>query len=478
MKKTFLSISFLVCCFMNVAGQHTGVTFKSSDSAIEDAFNWAKMTALSYKHDVGDPVGAWYDASLPGRFAFCMRDVSHQCIGAEILGMNKENKNMFTKFAENISAEKDWCSYWEINKWNKPAPADYKNNKEFWYNLNANFDLLYATWRLYLWTGDENYINDPVFLNFDEKTLNDYIKSWVLEADSLLTRPSHPNMSLPIDENNPFQRSRGLPSYVENIPDLKVSADLIAAIYQGFVSYSYILRLKGDSSESAACLQKAKQYQNVLVSKWWNPHANLYYTYYSDSGKFGNGEGESFLLWFNILKNKYRINQTIHHLNSIRWNVETTSYLPVLLYSYGFNEQAYKDLLYLSNPGTKRREYPEVSFGVIQGIVLGYMGIEPDARTNTISTLYRGKSKDMAQLKDLPVLNTTINVKEQTKTTVFRNNGHFPLHWLAMFNGQHHTIYINNKPIRARLKKGFRGNTISYIQTSVAPGQEVIAKVR
>jgi len=31
-------------------------------------------------------VGYWYEAALPGREAFCMRDVSHQSIGAETLG--------------------------------------------------------------------------------------------------------------------------------------------------------------------------------------------------------------------------------------------------------------------------------------------------------------------------------------------------------------------------------------------------------
>jgi hypothetical protein len=478
MKRSFLSISFLICCLINVEGQHVEVTFKSSDSAIENAFNWAKMTALSYKHDVGDPVGAWYEASLPGRFAFCMRDVSHQCIGAEILGMSKENKNMFTKFVKNISVEKDWCSYWEINKWNKPAPADYRNDKEFWYNLDANFDVLYATWRLYLWTGNKTYINSPAFLNFDEKTLNDYIKTWVLETDSLLTRPSHPNEHSPINENNPFQRSRGLPSYVESIPNLKMSADLIAAIYQGFVSYSSILKSRGYDSESRGCLQKAKQYQNALVSKWWNPHTNLYYTYYSDSGKFGSGEGESFLLWFNVLKDQDRISATINHINSIRWNVETTSYLPVLLYSYGHNKQAYKYLLYLSNPNTKRREYPEVSFGVIQGIVLGYMGIEPDARTNTIRTLYRSDNRGTAQINNLPVLKALINIKESERATTFKNDGHYSLNWIAVFNGKYSTIYVGNKPQKIKYKKDLKGDIQSYVEINVRPGQEITARVR
>lgn len=56
--------------------------------------------ALSYVHDGSDPVGYWYEAALPQREAFCMRDVSHQSVGAQILGLAEHNKNMFGKFAK------------------------------------------------------------------------------------------------------------------------------------------------------------------------------------------------------------------------------------------------------------------------------------------------------------------------------------------------------------------------------------------
>lgn len=35
-------------------------------------FDWAKNQSLAYAFD-DDPVGLWYEASLPGREAFCMR---------------------------------------------------------------------------------------------------------------------------------------------------------------------------------------------------------------------------------------------------------------------------------------------------------------------------------------------------------------------------------------------------------------------
>ena len=93
---------------------------RSSDVRLVQAFNWAKKEALSYVFD-GDPVGSWYEAALPGRRAFCMRDVSHQAAGAQALGLATYTHNMLRKFAENISGSRDWCSYWEINYLNQPC---------------------------------------------------------------------------------------------------------------------------------------------------------------------------------------------------------------------------------------------------------------------------------------------------------------------------------------------------------------------
>ena len=100
MKNIFITIICSCCFVFNSFGQNTSVTFKSSDAAIELAFNRAKTMALSYKGNPNDPVGPWYEAALPARSAFCMRDVAHQSIGAEILGLKKENKNMLSSFCQ------------------------------------------------------------------------------------------------------------------------------------------------------------------------------------------------------------------------------------------------------------------------------------------------------------------------------------------------------------------------------------------
>src|SRR5436305_1269208 len=112
--------------------------FDSSDKALVDGWNWATDQAMEYVRH-GDPVGDWFESSLPGRNAFCMRDIAHQSAGAQVLGLRGEVKNMLRRFAENISASRDWCTFWEITGHNQPAEEDYDNDQDFWYNLPANF---------------------------------------------------------------------------------------------------------------------------------------------------------------------------------------------------------------------------------------------------------------------------------------------------------------------------------------------------
>jgi hypothetical protein len=471
-------ILFFICSFTNVIAQEKGVTFTSSDKAVEQAFSWAKEMALHYKGKAGDSVGPWYESALPPRDAFCMRDVSHQSIGAEILGLSKENNNMFNLFASNISASKNWCSYWEINKYAKPAPEDYRNDKEFWYNLPANFDVLCATWRLYLWTGDSRYIKDPAFVNFQEKSVKDYIDSWVLSADSMLTRPAHPNAPAPFNESDSFHRCRGLPSYSEGVPNLKTGADLVAALYRGLLTYAAILSEKGQKKEAALYAQKAERYRQRLEADWWDEKDALYYTYYSNNNKFGRDEGEAFLLWFDALKDSTRVKKTIAHIASKTWNMETTSYLPFLFYKNGYWDKARNYILYLSDPATARREYPEVSFGVIEGIVQGLMGITPDASSGTISTVYKSNGPGNATINHLPLLHTTIDLAHVSKQqSVISNTGAHLFKWKAMFYGTYKRAYANGNLIAVKKGTDQQQRKAAFVETTVKPGQKVNIKV-
>ena len=474
---------YIVCILLGMPlsallAQVKSVTFTSSDKEIENAFVWAKDMALYYKKSADDPVGPWYESALPPRDAFCMRDASHQSIGAEILGLSQENHNMFSLFVVNVSASKNWCSYWEINKLGIPAPADYRNDHEFWYNLPANFDVLNATWRLYLWTGDSSYIDDLSFVRFQKKSVREYINSWVLSPDFLLKRPAHPNAPLPFNEGDSFHRCRGLPSYTEGVPNLKAGVDLVAALYRGLLTYSAILAEKGQKKKAALYAKKAERYRQHLEANWWDKGDARYYTYYSNDHEFGKDEGETFLLWFDALKDKARIKNTIGHLASKTWNVENTSYLPLLFYKHGYWDKARDYILYLSNPSTKRREYPEVSFGVIEGVVQGLMGITPYAPTNTISTIYRINGEGNASIKQLPIMHTMIEIAHlNSKQSVMSNTGKQVFKWKAMFYGHYKLAHVNGISLPVKIETDQQGQPVSTIEVEIKPCKTINIKV-
>lgn len=473
--KKHLLLYVLLIAFYQCFPQGVGVALSSTDTALQTAFNRAKTMALGYNGKAGDPVGPWYESALPPRYAFCMRDVSHQTIAAEILGLSAANKNMLTLFAKNISRSKDWCSYWEMNRYGKPAPEDYRNDTAFWYNLNANFDVLNACWKLYLWTGDKTYVEDAAFKNFYRKSVNEFIRSWVLQPDSILLRPAHPNASALYNEEDAFNRCRGLPSYSEGVPGIKMGIDLVAALYRGLESYAAIATVTGDKKMADVINKKAKSYQQHIDKYWWDDVAQRYNTYYSDKDSFGKNEGETFLFWFDALADSTRKEKTMEHLLSNDWNVENLSYFPLIMYQNGYAEKGYNYILHLTNPSTKRREYPEVSFGVIKGIVEGLMGVEADARYNRISTLYRHLLSSTTTVKNIPVLNSLISVTHHgADSSLLQNNGKKTITWRAKFFGRIPYLYYHQKQLKTKEETDWRGKVVSYIDIAVQPGKQAV----
>src|SRR5512141_990910 len=92
-----LAVALLVAVPLAAPRVESPLTLVTSDARLADAFLWAKRQAIAYAFE-GDPVGDWYEAALPGREAFCMRDVSHQAMGAHVLGLAKRAHNMLRNF--------------------------------------------------------------------------------------------------------------------------------------------------------------------------------------------------------------------------------------------------------------------------------------------------------------------------------------------------------------------------------------------
>lgn len=460
----------------SLAPEQTSV-FTCSDKNMENAYNWAKKMALSYAHDDTDPVGYWYEAALPQREAFCMRDVSHQAVGAHLLGLSKHNKNMFMRFAENISEGKDWCTYWEINRYNKPAPADYTDDTEFWYNLNANFDVMQACMKMYEWTSDAGYLADSCFTYFYDKSVSEYIQRWSLEPENIMNRPRYMNQPEDFNPDNNFHTCRGLPSYVENFRGLTLGVDLLATMYAGFNAYADMADMKGNQRKAQEAREKAKAYRAILDGQWWDDKNSYYQTFWTEDRTFHRGEGVPFILWFNATDNQDRIRASVKDILQREWNVENMSAFPVLFYRLGYFDEAYRFLVDL--PHMNRSEYPEVSYGIVEGTVCGAMGVMASARNNSVSTCSRlPEGVSEAKISNVPVFDGYVTVKHRGRqATGIENNTTEELIWKVAFVGEYPQIKIGDKAYPAIVSQDIYGNIISECSISLPANSCMSAEV-
>ena len=451
------------------------IRISSPDTALVKIFNWAQKTSNGYVGSDDDPVGPWYEAALPNREAFCIRDVSHQSIGAEILWQGKQNLNMFRKFVENISESKDWCSFWEINRYNLPAPVDYVSDDDFWYNLNANFDIIDACWKLYEWTGNRTYIEDPVFDRFFRLTLHEFVDKWQLGPDVIMDRPAFMNRK---PETKKYYYARGIPSYDEQQEDISVSGDLIGMIYNGFRVYAHILNETGRSHEAAPYREKASQYLQLIDSLWWNREGETYHGFYKQTeGRFypGGISNSEFLLWYHVISNPDRIDKSLQELRNSQ--VEVLSYLPMLFYRYGYNRDAYDFLGKIYTD--KRRMYPEASSGAIEGIVRGMMGVEPAASENRLVTLPRLiEATTSVTVENIPIFSGLISIHhEANKLSILANRSDRPIIWRASFPGSYRNIRVDGRIREASQMADSVGNQITYVDVEVGKQRQVTAEL-
>jgi hypothetical protein len=447
---------------------------ETSDPRLAAAFAWAKAQALDYAFPEAaydDPVGDWYEAALPSRFAFCMRDVSHQATGAHVLGLAAFNRNMLGKFARGISPSRDFCSYWEIDKWDRPAPVDYKNDRDFWYNLTANFDVLDACWRQYLWTGDRAYVEDPAFLAFYRQSVEDYIAAWDKDRDG-------------IPEHRPEYGSRGLGGYDEGpFSDRALYAsDLVAAMARAFDDYAALVDARGEPAAAGTFRERAARLRREYEG-WWSDAKGRY----ADGRVQGGALVYQDLIWngvfplyFGLVPAGPRRDATLRRIvEATPEGIEIESYLPEIFYRYGADDAAYARIIALTDPAKSRREYPEVPFAVVGAIATGLMGVKPDAATRTVETRSGlTAATDRAELKALPVFDGAIDVRHdgrrRTSLTVRSGGG---LVWKAVFDGARDELEVDGQAVKAGRGVDEAGRPVSWVTVDLASGRTVTVTV-
>ncbi|WP_263354711.1 glucosidase family protein [Acidicapsa acidisoli] len=448
--------------------------FESSDPALQQAFRWAKAQALAYAHPESESIGAWYEAALPGRDSFCMRDVSHQTTGAAALGLYSANHNMLKRFAASLAPERDWAGYWEIDRLGRPSAADYISDSDFWYNLPANFDLLDAVVRMWRWTGDDSYWKDLEFERFFQATANSYISTWQLQPGRVLSRPRIMNRRL---QNGEFVNSRGIPSYTEGRKDFNVGSDLLAAEYRALQSLQQIAVERHQPDDAKRLQVTADAVEQLIEQRAWSGREGHFHGFFSEDGS-SFGSGDAMLLYFNAVRRPEHLRGALDFIASPEYwqpvNIEEESYLPLALYRYGRSADAYRILLDLSNPDKKRREYPEVSYAVIAAIVSGMMGLEPSEEIGndtiqTLSQLHDGP--DFAELRGVAIKHNIVDLRHVgTSSSTLTNRSGPPLQWKASFPGIAASLKVNGKWMRAQHFSSLAGMTISWVTITVPPG--------
>ncbi len=501
MKKIFILsfLTLLLASFCSISNKNDEIseatesvrgtiTFHSSDSTLNKIFTWAKKQALDYAF-MNDPVGLWYEAALPGREAFCMRDVSHQAMGAQFLGLSSYTKNMLYTMANNVTDARDWCSVWEITRHGLPALQDYLNDEEFWYNLPANFDILDCCFRMYKLSGDQDYILDSVFFNFYQRTVYDYVDRWDLGIDKVMKRERIMNMR---SRNiRKFRWVRGIPGYDEENGDYIASLDLLATEQAAFESYARLKQLGGNEEEASKFYRKAEEVKNFINTVLWDNQTKRYYSCINkDHQPYRRNFDYAVLYWGNIVTDTLKLRSTIKALidnlptKTTEISIEVLSHLPEILYKYEKPEKAYEMLRLIKE--NDRREYPEASFSTIGAMVAGLMGIETELYPQKESLVngqygeqaFITKSRLCAETKwaevdHVPVKGNNISVRhEGNKKTIFTNNSGPQVQWEAYFSGAHKNLLLNGKPVKANVKELLsNGEKESWIRVVVGAGE-------
>ena len=455
----------------------------SSDSRLAGSFNWAKKQAMAFVFD-GDPVGPWYEAAEPGRDAFCMRDVAHQALGAHALGLARWNLNMLRRFAENVSDSRDWCSFWELNRYNRPAPVDYRNDAEFWYNLPANFDILDCCYRMYVWSGDAAYVEDPVFLNFYDRTVNDYVERWGLDLGAVMVRPRIMNVRGMRDAGKRFQEARGIPGYDEGASEYVLGVDVLATQYDAYMAYACIQEIRGDAELAQKFRKKASDVRSLVNRDWWNEKEHCFFARLTKEHTLEGRSGTD-LLYRDIVDDGPKIKSALKEVR------EEALGGAEAIYRYGDPDTGYAKLIELTTPGVSRLEYPEISFSVIGTIASGTMGITVEASSpvnalaegnwtaTTVRTLSGlGRHVEWAELRNLPVRANEITVRHEGMHKTMLTNQHGPsLIWQPTFDGMHEKLLVNGEPVKARSGKGPLDRNLSWVRVPVVGGATVTVEI-
>ncbi|MDP6999969.1 MAG: hypothetical protein QF569_28220 [Candidatus Poribacteria bacterium] len=256
----------------------TELTFNSSSSELIFLFNWAKDLALSYVMTGTPNTIPCYEAALPGRGSFCLRDWEHMAPGAHFLGLDLENITMMKAFAKTATPEFDYVPAWHIDYYGKIWERAHQ--------VPTIFDAIWASYQQYLWTGNTEWIQDAVLYEYYTNAVTCYLA----RHDNAI--PNNGIADAPGEDG-----WENTCTYNETSEDhFREAADGIGMQYQGFRSYAEILKARGNVDDYNIWMAKANDILHMFRTDFWEGS-----TYYRGRRSLidysaGYGKENSFLM--------------------------------------------------------------------------------------------------------------------------------------------------------------------------------------
>ncbi|WP_018754819.1 NPCBM/NEW2 domain-containing protein [Paenibacillus terrigena] len=462
------------------------LALNSPNAVLNNGFNWAKNRALGLTFYPGNPMlgheSEWWRLTdsthttlTPGywgaylnRESFYNRDISHQSDAGHLLGLGDETFNMMKTFAGDITlpGQNGW-PLWAHSSYGIMYYMDGTGFRE----LPSPFDVMHKAYQQYLWTGDSKWINDPTLSAYYDSTVGPF-----LTDHGVVWNEANPSIEQPVVKMKPGEFTS---TYYEHTPQdtanrLVSAGDSLALEYQSLLAYSQILKAKGDTDGSTLWKNRADRLKAYYEAHWFDASTGRYIRGIDGSGrpKSDWGQENSFFMPLKGLGDfGPRTNTYLDYIsaNDDSMNVEATTYLPEMYYNYNRYAEGWA---WLSKILTQKDTYPEVAFTAISNIMVGMMGVQPDAPAHKVATVSRLTADvPWVEVNHIKVGANDLNIKHNglTNSTLTNNSGG-AITWEAQFYGTHATIYVNGTPFTAQTKSLY-GQTISYVEVQVNNGE-------
>ncbi len=474
------------------------VTIASSSQELVDAVNWAKWRAREHVQtgrsgpinvNGGTPGPTIVDyqpsywAGYAHRTAFYSRDFVHQAAGGHLLGLEEENKSMLKMFAGTANESRKWYPLWALNFDGSPYTIDYKSDTNFVREVPAVFELVQEAEEQYRWTGDADYLNDPVLWQYYTKAVTDFV---ALHDTQL------PNGIAEGTGRGIFQ---GAASYNERGDHAVIEAgDGVASQYRGYLSYAALAAAKGDTATAEAFTVKAAELQQLFQEDWG---------VIRDAWEYVRGRGPASEPYAGFGRENsvfYAVKEFLDPDDKRTWdyldyldrmyvedrppNIEATTYVPDALFNYGHDEQAWvwmKDIISkLHLPHEVRTQgtngdYPETSYTLLSQTVEGLAGVKPNAPDHAVSVRSHLPAEvGWLELDHITVGDHDLGVRhEGGRTTVVRHNeGSQPLEVTLQFAGGWPKLKVDGTPTKPEYVH-VNGRAVSQVTVTVPVGEAV-----